>query len=175
MRQGFGEDRAGGSSRDLADAAVFLRFAIGEDFELIRLEPLLFRETSDGCGRRGLCRTPDSLFGIGLLRDDAFGANNQAARGGIGADGRVAQLVLFQQVADGAAEILQSAGQHPVGDFFGADFEEEIHAACSWRGPHASATPTACFRMRPITPTRSVTLIAPRASSVLKRLLHFST
>ena len=139
---------------------------------MIRLQTLLLGETSHGCGRSGLGRAPDSLFGIGLLCDDAFRANNQAARGGIGADGRVAQLVRFQQVADGAAEILQSARQHPVGDFFGANFEEEVHAACS---THASATPTACFRMRPITPTRSVTLIAPRASSVLKRLLHFST
>src|SRR5207237_6547565 len=38
---------------------------------------------------------------------------------------------------------------------------------------HALATPTASLRIRAITPTRSVTEIAPRASRILKRCEHF--
>ena len=86
------------------------------------------------------------------------------------------------EVAERAAQIIERARQHPVRNLFAADFEQEIHAAscAACRGKlccstQASATPTASFRMRPIMPTRSVTLIAPRASSVLNRLLHFST
>ena len=50
----------------------------------------------------------------------------------------------------------------------------QAHAATP--APSTSlATPNASFRTRPITPTRSVTLMAPRESSRLKRCEHFST
>src|ERR1700689_5371299 len=45
LRQSLGKDRAGGSSRSLPYAAVFLRLAIGVDFQLIWLQTLLLGET----------------------------------------------------------------------------------------------------------------------------------
>ena len=50
--------------------------------------------------------------------------------------------------------------------------EREVHNPAVMQ---AFAVPTASFRTRAITPTRSVTLIAPRASRVLKMFEHLST
>src|SRR6185437_9326326 len=67
-------------------------------------------------------------------------------------------------------QIFQSRLNHPVRNFFRADFEKEIghYAAASSFGfccsAQASATPTANLRTRATIPTRSVTLMAPRAS-----------
>ena len=96
--------------------------------------------------------------------------------------------IRLEQSANSACR-LRAPVDHPIGDFFGADFEQErkAHWATSaallraparrarcWSTQHC-ATPSASLRTRPITPTRSVTLIAPRASSRLNRCEHFST
>ena len=93
-------------------------------------------------------------------------------------DGLVRDVQLFEE----QAQVFERARNHPVGDLFGADFEEEGQAHCATSAaahptaagrPRPAATPTAILRTRWITPTRSVTLMAPRASRVLKRLRAF--
>ena len=58
MRQRFGEDFAGGAARGLAHVAVFLRFAVGEDFEWFRIDALLLREARDGRRRARFSPVP---------------------------------------------------------------------------------------------------------------------
>ncbi len=182
LRERAGEDPGRAAPRDPANITVLLRFAVGQDFQLIDFQTLFLRKSRDCDFGRGLSGSPDTLFGFRLGLFDAFNPDHQTTRCRICPYGDIPELVLLQQVADCASEVVEGAGQHPVRNFFSADFEKEIHAALSFgtAAPYCcstqdSATPTASFLTRPITATRSVTLIAPRASRVLKRLLHFST
>src|SRR5665811_424491 len=157
-------------------------------------------------------RTEYALHRIRLPGRQSFGAQHQAPRGGIEAD----RFVRDFQLLKGEAQVFERRGNHPIGDFLGADFKQEGKAplaahflalrlrqlkqclgfgvqchvgdiyhgnahwatsavgACCW-SLQAAAMATAILRTRWITPTRSVTLMAPRASSVLKRLEHLST
>ncbi len=114
------------------------------------------------------------FFAIGLPLRQALGAQHQAARGGVHRDDSCG--IQLREAASrrfsSAPGIIQSGiSSVPISS-------RKVHAATSasacW-STQACATPTASLRTRSITPTRSVTLIAPRASSVLNRLEHFST
>ncbi len=142
-------------------------------------DALLAGEAGDGLRGGGFGGTEDALHGIRLAGRETFGAQHEAARGGIQADGFVRE---FPASRRSRRRFSSAVGNHPIGDFLGADFEQEGEThwatsavtACCWSA-QAAATATAILRTRWITPTRSVTLMAPRASRVLKRLEHLST
>ena len=52
---------------------------------------------------------------------DAVGAEHKPARSSVEADGVVREVELFEE----EPEILQGRGDHPIGDLFGADFQQE--------------------------------------------------
>src|SRR5579864_1121590 len=94
--------------------------------------------------------------------------------------------VFCQQFLDALLQLLAGVLNHPRGDFFRADLQQKVrHYAAPpfWSftasaptfccATYAFANPTANCRIRAITPTRSVTEMAPRASSRLKRCEHF--
>ena len=73
--------------------------------------------------------------------------------------------------------VVKGTGEHPVGDLFGSDLEQKVqaHAMVSCCNVQIRAVPTAKSRTRLMTPTRSVTEMAPRASRRLKSCEHLST
>ena len=69
-------------------------------------------------------------------------------------------------------QVASARADHPIGNLFGADLEQEGQRSCRHLRADCCAfqicaTPTASLRTRAMTPTRSVTLIAPRESSRL--------
>ena len=83
----------------------------------------------------------------------------------------------ISELLEQQAQVFERGRDHPIGNFLGADFEQERQAHCAtsarpfrcW-STHACATPTASLRTRWITPTRSVTLMAPRAVQRIKQV-----
>ncbi len=137
-------------------------------------------ETRRGALAGGLWRAGNQLHLIGLARREVHGFEHQTARRGFKHLHLAGKLVVLQQRFEQLAQLLQGGLDHPVGDLFGADFKQErqrLHAAASRLdcATQVWATPTASLRTRAMTPTRSVTLIAPRESSRLNRCEHFST
>src|SRR5579864_869489 len=135
-----------------------------------------FLRKPGGCAwAGGLWWTQDELLAIGLAVDQAVGPKNKASRGGVDPGDPAAQALLIEKYLKCVLQMIQGRDDHPVGNFFGADFEKEgeAHAASSCF-IHIAATPSASFRTRLMTPARSVTLIAPRESSRLKMCEHFS-
>src|SRR5579872_634856 len=134
-------------------------------------------ETVGGSGSGGFRRPQQQLFGVGLLRDELLDEEGEAARRGVGSGDHSAEAVLVDQFLKAVLEVIQRGGDHPIGDFFGTDFEEkwDAHAAASlcW-STQSCAAPTAIFRTRAMTPTRSVTEMAPRESRRLNKWEHFS-
>ena len=135
-RQGFGENRGGGAALESYECnctfPLYRRKALRDP----RAQRLLFRETRHSGGRRTLRRSPDALFGIRLPRDHTLGANHQTPRRRIGADGRFAQLMLLQKIADSAVEILQarppaSSREFPRRRFPAADSRGLLRVAAS--------------------------------------------
>ncbi len=137
-----------------------------------------------------LGRAAETLLLIGLPRRETLGDEREAARRGRGAAGdAVGESGVGEGRDEALLEVGESADDHPIGYFFGSDFEEEFaHWATSGLvgafAPlrsrlccciQACATPTAKFLTRWMTPTRSVTLMAPRASRMLNRCEHLST
>jgi len=126
-------------------------------------------------------RAGEDFRGCFLDNGQSFGREHQAPRRRLHRGDFAAQLVVGQQRGEQLAQARQRRPNHPVRDFLGTDLQQEGsgHQATSgarldWSS-HVLATPTASLRTRAITPTRSVTLRAPRASSRLNRWEHFST
>ena len=135
---------------------------------------------------RLLRRSHDDLFAV-FLPFGQFGAQHQPARRTIQTDRACLEAVLVEELLEQPVEIGQRRLDHPMRNLFDAQLEQErkcvAHCATSTGAAlskaccsiHAVATPTASLRTRPMTPTRSVTLIAPRASSRLNVCEQFST
>ena len=144
---------------------------------------------SGGCARRlpfleggALGRPHQQLFGVRLAVGDVDETRGQPAGRGVHREQLTLQPVFGEHSFQQLAQVVQRGLDHPIGYLFNADFEQEVqphHATSPAAGAcwstHACATPTAILRTRPMTPTRSVTLMAPRESRRLKRLEHFST
>ena len=81
-------------------------------------------EPGNGLRGGGFGRTEDALHGIGLTGGETFDAQHEASRGGIQADGIVGDFQLLK----GEAQVFERRGNHPIGDFLGADFEQEGEA-----------------------------------------------
>ena len=142
--------------------------------------PCLRAKPATACAGADFAGPMHALFAIGLPLRQPVGAQHQAPRRRIERHRLVRNLELLEQ----QPQIFERARNHPIGNLFGADFEQERQAhcghlrrrdACCCWSAQACATPTASLRTRWMTPTRSVTLMAPRASSVLKMFEHFST
>ena len=92
--------------------------------EIFGLDALLAGEAGHRLRRGGFRRPQDALFAIGLTRGQAFGAQHQASRGGIQGDGIVGDLQLFEK----QPQVFERRRDHPIGNLFGADFEQEGEA-----------------------------------------------
>ena len=88
---------------------------LGEVFDL---DPLFAGKTLDGLGGRGKGWSLDELFAVGFALGQADNAQGETAGGAVGLG-----------VGELRAEVVKGRRDHPVGDFFGADFEEEVHSA----------------------------------------------
>ena len=70
------------------------------------------------------------LASVGLREGNSRGQQGQPSRSGVGLHGRViAQPLALQQLADPARQLFARAVDHAGGDFFGTDFEKEVHKA----------------------------------------------
>ena len=182
--EGGGEDVAGFAAGDGAAEGVVFALGGGFDGELVEGDAVFAGETGGGAFAGGFRRAHDKFVAVGLADGEGGGAEDEAAGGAVELEVRCFEAVFIEDGAEEAFEVGEGRGDHPVGDLFDADFEEEgaevAHAAtparriCCW-STQAVATPTASLRTRAMTPTRSVTLMAPRASRRLKLWEHLST
>ncbi len=185
-RQRFGQNVARvAARRPFCCNAKYSPFAVVSTFAGPRVDAHLAREAlaAPSAGRLG--RPEHQLFASGCASDQPLGAQHQAARRGVGAMHATRRDRFRRAGLEQLSQVVQRRLDHPVGDLFGADFEKKRdtrscrHLARGGSSPllvrPACATPTASLRTRAITPTRSVTLMAPRASSRLNRCEHFST
>ena len=161
-------------------------FALGrrDDFKVGQCDAHLLGEALRGTGTGGFRGAERGLDFVRLGCVQTFGTKYETARGGFRSRDCATEIVLSQDSGEELFQVLECRLDHPVWNFFTADFEQE------WQGHQAVtstattgldwsiqawATPTASFLTRAITPTRSVTLMAPLASSRLKAFEHFST
>ena len=119
--EGLGQDIDDVAARHLLEVGVVLALGSGLHLHLVGLDALLAGEAGDGLRRRGFRRTEDAFHGIWLAGREAFGAEDEAPRGGIEADGFVGDV----QFLKGHAQVFERRGNHPIGDFLGADFQQE--------------------------------------------------
>ncbi len=184
--QGRGQDLGRGLAGDGAAVAEVRAARRLAHFEIRDRRVALAREAEGRAGGLAVVeshrggRAQHDLFGIGLAFGQAGGAQHQPPRRGIRFDAGGLDPVIRQQLVKQLPQVVEGGRDHPVGDFLDADLEQEgqrAHAAtpASDCSSQAWATPTASLRTRPITATRSVTLMAPRESSRLNRCEHFST
>jgi hypothetical protein len=119
--------------RHLAGERVIFALGRGLHRQVRGRDALLAREPGHRLRGRRFRRPHDALFAIGLARGQPVGAQHQAARGGVHGDRFVRDRELLEQ----QPEIFQRAGNHPIGNLFGADFEQEgkTHWASSETAP----------------------------------------
>ena len=120
---------------DLLDETVILALGCGLDGEIFRFHAVLARETRHRLRRSRFRRTHDALLAVGLALRQPVGAQHEAPRRGIEDHGLVRDFELLEQ----QAQVRQRPRNHPVGDLFGADFEQERDAHCA-----TSAAERAC-------------------------------
>ena len=109
------------------DENVILALGGGLGRQVFGLDALLAREPGDRLRRRGFRRTLDPLFAIGLPLGETVGAQHEAARRRVERHGVVRDLQLFEQ----QAQVFQRVRNHPIGNFFRADLEQEREAHCA--------------------------------------------
>ena len=119
--ESFGEDVDDVAARHLLEVGVVLALGSGLHLHLVGLDALLAGESGDRLRGGRFGGTEDAVHAVGLAGRQAFGAQHEAPRGGIEAHGFVRDLELLK----GEAQVFQRAGDHPIGDFLGADFEQE--------------------------------------------------
>src|SRR5581483_1805422 len=169
---------------------IALAFGVCDLVELINARGPLAGESFGGLRSCGEVGTGYDGLDVGRLFQQIFDEEHEAARCGVEHQRFAAECA--ESRFETAFQVLESGFDHPVGDFFSADFEEEgghqastsVETApsrsrlgspcCCCCSTQAWATPTASFLTRAMIPTRSVTLIAPRASSRLKMCEHLS-
>src|SRR5580698_11193971 len=149
--------------------------------ELVRSGAPFLSEPGRGAGASRLVRARYNLFRVELARHQVFGPEHQPTRRCIHRRDPSAQSMLIKQCLKHILQVAQDGNDHPVWNFLGPDLEQkrQAHATASFFGAisaiQAVATLSASLRTRPITPTRSVTLIAPRESNKLNTCEHLST
>src|SRR4051812_19639306 len=132
-------------------------------------------------------RPCELFFDIRLTLANAMGNHAKPSRRREGFHTRrFGNSLTAKQLLDALLEFIPGRIQHARGNPFNADLQQQpshqaftatlcystVNSADCWSA-YAFAIPTANARMRAITPTRSVTEIAPRASKMLKRCEHF--
>jgi hypothetical protein len=123
------QDVFGEAARNLPHKAVVLALGRGFDGEVLGFHTLFAREARDRLGGGRLGGAEHALLAIGLPLGQPFGAQHQAARGGVEPHGFVRNVELFKQ----KTQVLERARNHPIGNLLDADFEQErqAHAATS--------------------------------------------
>src|SRR5450432_2678798 len=172
-------------------------FAFGSDdfFQLVYIDAGFFGEGV--CGRRRLSifigdfggRAGELLLRVWLRgRNSGHEYREPSWRFRTRDFARGFKAIIFQQLMHALLQFLVRLLDHARGNFFTTNFKEKVRhqaappfcvcaldlstAAFCW-ARYALARPTASCRMRAMTPTRSVTEMAPRASRILKRCEHF--
>ena len=113
---------------DLLDEDVVFALGRGFDGEIFRLDALLAREAGHGLRGRGFGRTQHALLAVGLARGQTL---RRAAPGGAGVASSVTDLVRDVELFEQQAQVFERAGDHPIGNLLGADFEQEGKAHCA--------------------------------------------
>ncbi len=145
-RKAFRQDVDGAASSDLTQVSVVFALRGRFDGEIFGLDAMLARESFDGLGIGGTGGAGQLFFSVRKTFGQAIHAQHEAARGGI-------QSNIGCGKAKGGevrAQAFERAMNHPIGDFFGADFEKkgEAHCATPCWSAQACATPTASLRTR---------------------------
>ena len=94
--EGFGQDVVGVAARHLLQIGVVLALGGGLHLHVFGADALLAGEAGDGLRGGGFRRTEHALLAIGLSGGEAFGAQHEASRGGIEADGIVGDFELLK-------------------------------------------------------------------------------
>src|SRR5262249_36722268 len=92
--------------------------------QVFRLDAVLASEPGNGLCWRRFRRTLNTLLAIRLLNVEALGAQHQPPGSGI----ERYRLVRDAEFLEELAQVRERIGNHPIGDFFGPDFEEEGNA-----------------------------------------------
>src|SRR6266481_4411846 len=109
--------------------------------DLVERDALTFGE-ADGCAGGSAAGIVGDGFGragyfvldVGLLGDEAADPGGEAARATEGFDGDALLIVFGGEVAfEDGLQFGDGAGQHPGGNFFGANLEEELDALVWFR------------------------------------------
>ena len=104
--------------------------------KFVQWHPLLLGEADRRSGRRagivvghGLWRTGDFDLDVGLFDNEAAHPGGEPARAAEDLDGHALGQVFGDEVLiEDGFEFHDSAGQHPGGNLFGANFEKQFHA-----------------------------------------------
>ncbi len=178
--QRLGEDVGGSAAGPLLLEGVVLALRRRGDPQLFHRHAHLAREAMSGAFARLLRRSAHRFPAVFLALGQPIGEQHQPPRRRIDARHRAFQAVLFEDLPEALFEMRQRPADHPVGDLLSSDFEQKWQrhyaatSALCWSS-QICAVPTASRRTRAMTPTRSVTEIAPRESSRLNRCEHFRT
>src|SRR5581483_9499121 len=157
---------------------VALALGICNHCELRNGCALLASKAFSGLFARREVWTEDHVFGVSRLIEQIFRKQDEPSRRRLCNESRSSEGT--KRRLKFAAKIFERGLDHPIRDLFRSDFKKKIRhqAAASSEGNccshQACATPTANLRTRLMMPTRSVTLMAPRASSRLNRFEHLS-
>ena len=181
--QRLGQNLAVGPARHLFAETEVLAFVRGDGFQLVHRGAILLRESLRRARAGGLGRSADAILPNppaappGPPPSIPAGAVSRPSR-------RHYRRASPRPTASGSAREgrpgpAQSSNRESLRRRSQAE-SQPLRDLLRGRGrlvasTHASATPTASFRTRAMMPTRSVTLMAPRASSRLNRCEHFST
>ena len=115
------QDIERGAARHGSDERVVIALGRGFHRERFWRYAMLAGEAGHGFRRGRFGWTQSAFLAVGLACRQAFGAQHQASRRRVQRDRIVGNLQLLEL----QPQAFESRRNHPIGNFFGADFEQE--------------------------------------------------